>query len=59
MMIKKIIDSSLVVDLKLEFISISEIRLRILNSDKKTLIAIDTKLLRYFENMLMLFVDIY
>jgi len=58
-MIEKIIDSSLVINLKSEFVPVSEIRLCVLNSDQKTSVAIDTKLLRYFENMLMLLVDIY
>ena len=58
-MIERIIDSSLIVDLKSEFISVSEIRLCVLNSDQKISVAFDTKLLRYFEDMLMLLVNIY
>ncbi len=58
-MIERIIDSSLVIDLKPEFIPVSEIRLCVLNSDQKISVAFDTKLLKYFEDMLMLLVDIY
>ncbi len=58
-MIERIIDSLLVVDLKSEFVPVSEIKLCVSDSDQKTSVAIDTKLLRYFEDMLMLLVDIY
>lgn len=58
-MIKRIIDSSLIVDLKSEFIPVSEIKLCVSNSDQKTSVAFNMKLLRYFEDMLMLLIDIY
>ena len=58
-MIKRIINSSLAVDLKSEFIAVSGIRLCVLNSDQIMSVAIDTELLGYFGGMFMLPVDIY
>ncbi len=58
-MVERIIDSPLVVDLKPGFVPVSGTRLCVSNSDQKTSVAIDTKLLKYFEDMLMLLVDIY
>ncbi len=58
-MVERIIDPSLAVDLKPEFIPVPGTRLCVPNPDQKTSVATDTKLLEYFEDMLMLPVDIY